>query len=139
VPEGEGVRWQYRVVNVGMFNAPERLTNILGELGADGWELVHVYDKASNWFANMEKGLAIFKRPVPASEKPDGPWASWTRAPIGGSREALSADGGVPIVDSPLVALHEKWGDLAFDVWAEYQELPFHERAVPADEPNPRR
>ena len=27
------VRWQYRVVNVGMFNAPERLTLVLGKLG----------------------------------------------------------------------------------------------------------
>ncbi len=31
----------------------------------------------------MEKGFALFKRPVPAGEHPEGLWASWSRAEIG--------------------------------------------------------
>jgi hypothetical protein len=73
-------RWQYRVVNMGMFNAPERLAFVLGHLGAQGWELMHVYDKMSNWIQSAEKGFAIFKRVVLPGEDPEGPWAAWTRA-----------------------------------------------------------
>ena len=76
-------RWQYPVVKIGMFNAPDRLARILGELGSQGWELVQVYDKASNWLSGMEKGFAIFKRPVVPGASPEGPWASWTRASAG--------------------------------------------------------
>jgi hypothetical protein len=74
------VRWQYRVVNIGMFGTPDRLAAVLSQLGAGGWELVHVYDKASNWLNQMEKGFAIFKRAVPSGVEPDGPWAAWNRA-----------------------------------------------------------
>ena len=70
-----GQRWQYAVVNVGTFNTAERLVTILGKLGADRWELVHVYDKASNWLTGMEKGFALFKRPVADGDEPDGGWA----------------------------------------------------------------
>ena len=59
------VRWQYGVINIGMFGALDRLQRVFGELGQHGWELVTVYDKASNWMANMEKGFMLFKRPVP--------------------------------------------------------------------------
>lgn len=69
-------RWQYKVVNLGMFFAGDRLVQTLGRLGADGWELITIYDKSSNWLANMEKGFALFKRPVAAGDSPDGPWAS---------------------------------------------------------------
>src|SRR5207244_1940641 len=48
----------------------------LGQLGEEGWELVTVYDKASNWLNGMEKGFALFKRPVPEDAEPDGPWAA---------------------------------------------------------------
>jgi len=71
------VRWQYRVVNVGMYNTPDRLASVLGQLGSNGWELVHVYDKQSNWLAGMEKGFAIFKRAVPDGEEPPDSWALW--------------------------------------------------------------
>lgn len=68
-------RWQYGVVAIGMFGAFERLRNTLGVLGADGWELVTVYDKASNWLNGMEHGFMLFKRPVPAGQKlPDEQW-----------------------------------------------------------------
>jgi hypothetical protein len=70
------VRWQYRVVNIGAYFAHERLVQTLGALGQDGWELVTIYDKASNWFDGMEKGFALFKRAVPDGEEPIGPWAS---------------------------------------------------------------
>lgn len=67
--------WQYAIVNIGSFKTGDRLLTVLGVLGAERWELVHVYDKASNWFAGFEKGFVLFKRPVPAGEKPDGGWA----------------------------------------------------------------
>jgi hypothetical protein len=70
------VRWQYKVVNIGAFFAHERLVDTLSVLGRDGWELVTIYDKASNWFQGMEKGFALFKRPVPEGTEPDGPWAA---------------------------------------------------------------
>lgn len=69
-------RFQYRIVNLGLFNAADRMVRTFATLGQDGWELVAMYDKSSNWFANMEKGLAIFKRSVPEGREPDGNWAS---------------------------------------------------------------
>lgn len=63
-------KWQYAVVNVGMFNSPERMADVLAQAGSSGWELVTVYDKASNWFAGMEKGFMLFKRPVPRGTTP---------------------------------------------------------------------
>lgn len=63
------VRWQYGVVNIGMFGALDRMRAVFGELGKQGWELVTVYDKASNWMASMEKGFMLFKRPVPPGER----------------------------------------------------------------------
>ena len=73
-------RFQYQVVNVGMFNAAERMVRVFGHLGERGWELVGMYDKSSNWFNQMEKGFALFKREVPEGEEPDGPWAQWQYA-----------------------------------------------------------
>lgn len=70
-------RFQYRIVNLGIFNAPERMARVFGALGQQGWELVTMYDKSSNWFANMEKGFAIFKRTVLEGEEPEGEWAEW--------------------------------------------------------------
>jgi len=67
-------RWQYHVVNLGTINAAERMSAAFGHLGSEGWELVAMYDKSSNWLAGMEKGFAIFKRSVPDGEEPDGPW-----------------------------------------------------------------
>lgn len=62
---GSHPRWQYGVVNIGMFKALSRLQGVLGHLGEQGWELVTIYDKSSNWFAEMEKGFMLLKRPVP--------------------------------------------------------------------------
>lgn len=69
-----GERWQYAVANVGMFGAQARLARVLAFMGEHGYELVTVYDKASNWFQGMEKGFMLFKRHVPAGQTPDGPW-----------------------------------------------------------------
>jgi hypothetical protein len=71
----ERMRWQYAVVNVGTFNTQGRLVLVLGSLGAEGWELVHVYDKASNWLAGTEKGFALFKRAVAEGDSPPEGWA----------------------------------------------------------------
>ena len=70
-------RFQYHIVNLGMFKAADRMVKAFAHLGAHGWELVGMYDKASNWFSDMEKGFAVFKREVPDGEEPDGPWAEW--------------------------------------------------------------
>lgn len=67
-----GTRWQYAVVNIGSFGAIDRMRQVLGEAGAQGWELISVYDKASNWFQGMEKGFMLLKRPV-APEVEIGP------------------------------------------------------------------
>ena len=67
-------RWQYAVANIGIFNAASRMAVVLGSLGAQGFELVTVYDKSSNWFAGMEKGFMLFKRAVPPGTEPDGAW-----------------------------------------------------------------
>jgi hypothetical protein len=37
-----------------------------GERRFAGWELAATMDKQSNWFAGMEKGFILLKRPVPA-------------------------------------------------------------------------
>lgn len=73
-------RWQYRIVNLGAFNAAQRLGMALAYFGERGWELTVVYDKASNWLAEMEKGFMIFKRPVPQGAEPDGPWTEFWNA-----------------------------------------------------------
>jgi hypothetical protein len=58
-------RWQFAVINVGMFNASDRFQRALGAAASQGWELVGVYDKASNWLSGMEKGFILLKRHVP--------------------------------------------------------------------------
>lgn len=66
-------RWQYAVVDVGSFNTADRMAQTLGEAGRHGWELVGVYDKASNWVHGFEKGYLMLKRPVPDGVTP----ATW--------------------------------------------------------------
>jgi hypothetical protein len=88
-------RFQYRIVNMGMFNAADRMATVFGALGSQGWELVGMYDKSSNWFNAMEKGFALFKRVVAEGEEPDGAWAEWTMAaehrpsPPGGQKPSM--------------------------------------------------
>ena len=48
---GDGPRFQHAIVNVGTFNSPERMEQVLATASRAGWELVTVYDKSSNWFA----------------------------------------------------------------------------------------
>lgn len=48
-------RYQYAVVNVGMFRSPRRMGEVLGLAGQHGWRLITVHDKSSNWWADMEK------------------------------------------------------------------------------------
>lgn len=91
------IRWQYHVVAMGSFRQRERLVASLGALGADGWELVAMYDKSSNWLAGMEKGFAVFKRAVPDGSDPVGPWASATFADDHGARQGFDPDTGLAI------------------------------------------
>ena len=81
-------RWQYRVIDLGIFFTGERLVRVLGELGAEGWELVAIYDKNSNWIAGLEKGFALLRRDVPDGSEPDGPWGALLFA----SQESLRVD-----------------------------------------------
>lgn len=64
-PVANGDRFQYAVVNVGMFNSADRMAGVLASAGENGWELVTVYDKSSNWLNGMEKGFMLLKRRVP--------------------------------------------------------------------------
>jgi hypothetical protein len=66
----DAVQWQYAVINLGTFNSADRMQRVLGLAGEDGWELVAVYDKASNWLSGLEKGFMLFKRPVPEDIRP---------------------------------------------------------------------
>ncbi len=70
------LRWQYKVVNLGSYFTASRLAEALAHLGEDGWEVIGVYDKASNWLRDMEKGFLFCKRPVLPGEAPEGPWAA---------------------------------------------------------------
>lgn len=71
----EGIRWQYAVVNIGSFGALDRMELVLGSAGSQGWELVTIYDKASNWIQGMEKGFMLLKRPVaPETKLEDDDW-----------------------------------------------------------------
>lgn len=54
---------------------------MLAAAGEAGWELVTIYDKSSNWFAEMEKGFMLFKRPVPPGARlGDTEWCMTLRA-----------------------------------------------------------
>jgi hypothetical protein len=60
-----GPLWQFAVINIGSFRAAGRFQRALGAAASQGWELVGVYDKASNWLSGMEKGFILLKRQVP--------------------------------------------------------------------------
>jgi hypothetical protein len=62
-------RFQFGVVNIGAYGAMQRMASVLAAAGEAGWELITIYDKSSNWFAEMEKGFMLFKRPVPAGTR----------------------------------------------------------------------
>ncbi len=63
---GEGhCRWQFGVINIGLFSAYERMAAVLGAAGETGWQLITVFDKQSNWNNWGEKGFMLFRRPVP--------------------------------------------------------------------------
>ena len=68
-----GPFWQFAVINVGMFRAIDRFQRALGVAASQGWELVGVYDKASNWLSGM--GFILLKRQVPpGAQVRDGEW-----------------------------------------------------------------
>lgn len=46
-------------------HSPDRMASVLAVAGENGWELVSIYDKSSNWFQGFEKGFMLLKRPVP--------------------------------------------------------------------------
>ena len=71
----KGVRWQYAVVNIGMFGAMDCMELVLGSAGSQGWELISIYDKGSNRHVGMEKGFMLLKRPVdPSVDLRDDEW-----------------------------------------------------------------
>ena len=74
------MRYQYRIVNLGSFKAADRMVKSFGLLGQNGWRLVSIYDKGSNWVTGLEKGFALFMKEVPDGHDPDGEWASWEYA-----------------------------------------------------------
>ena len=47
------------------------MQEVLATAGANGWELVGVYDKASKGLNGMERGFMLLKRPVPDDVEPD--------------------------------------------------------------------
>jgi len=69
------VRWQYGVINIGAYNAMERMQAVLGQAGANGWQLISIYDKASNWQSGVEKGFMLLRKPVPPGVRLDD--AEW--------------------------------------------------------------
>ena len=73
-------RFQYRIVGLGTFNVAEKMVGTFAHLGSNGWELVGIFDKSSNWITAYEKGFALFKREVPEGVEPEGPWAEFNQA-----------------------------------------------------------
>lgn len=88
------------VADVGMFSAATRMPTMLAYLGERGFELVGVYDKASNWWRDMEKGFMLFKRAVPPGTEPDGPWCEVLHHSTLGYR--LDGDGAMASSESTL-------------------------------------
>jgi glycosyltransferase A (GT-A) superfamily protein (DUF2064 family) len=63
------------LINLGAFNAMDRMQTVLGAAGSMGWQLVGIYDKQSNWSANMEKGFMVLRKPVqPGVRLADDQW-----------------------------------------------------------------
>jgi hypothetical protein len=74
-------RFQYEIVSLGVFNVADKMVNAFSHLGSNGWELVGIFDKSSNWLGSgFEKGFAVFKREISDNETPDGPWAKFVHA-----------------------------------------------------------
>ena len=63
-------RFQHAIINVGTFNNADRMAQVLATASRAGWELVTIYDKASNWVGGWEKGFMLLKRPVPEGTSP---------------------------------------------------------------------
>lgn len=72
-------RWQYAILDIGILYSRERMQHVLAQAGSQGWDLATSMDKASNWFAGMEKGFLLLKRPVPQGIEP-GSWCVTVRA-----------------------------------------------------------
>ena len=76
-----GDTWEYRAVAVGGFNSVTEFQTALDRMGGQGWELVTVTDKASNWLGGTDKVIAVFKRYHPADSA-----AGWRPDPTGTGR-----------------------------------------------------
>ena len=48
-------RFQYRIVNLGVFNTAGRMVESFGRLGSVGRDLVGIYDKSSNWIVERRR------------------------------------------------------------------------------------
>lgn len=87
-------RFQYRIVNLGVFNTAGRMVESFGRLGSVGRDLVGIYDKSSNWIGGAEKGYALFKRVVPEGVEPDGLWAELEKAADAGDQAGFNPGSG---------------------------------------------
>ena len=88
----DGQHDQFAVINIGSFRAVDRLQRALGLAASEGWDLVAIYDKASNWLQGMEKGFILLKPPVPAGQRlRDEEWCisrtTWRNVAISGPSE----------------------------------------------------
>lgn len=55
--------WEYNVIHVDNEGlVPEQLTQVLGELGKSGWELVSVLQRATHGYTHG--GIFVLKRPL---------------------------------------------------------------------------
>jgi hypothetical protein len=54
------MRWQYRIVAIGMLHAGDMMGFALSYFGQRGWVLVTIHDKASNWITGVENGFMLF-------------------------------------------------------------------------------
>ena len=61
-----GPFWQFAVINIGMFRAIDRFEKALGVAASQGWELVGVYDKASELAGGHGEGLHLAEAPSPS-------------------------------------------------------------------------
>lgn len=85
------------------------MVQAFGFLGSEGWELVALYDKTSNWLSGMEKGFAIFKKEVGAGDLEPEQWASWDHADfVGRPSEERRRFGPQRLADACKAGKHDR-------------------------------
>jgi hypothetical protein len=74
------IRWQYRIINLGESIPRTRVPKALAFSGAEGWELIDIYDRDTSVPSGMDKAYMMFKRPVPEGAQPEGGWSQTIEA-----------------------------------------------------------